>query len=142
MNSSKPYIIRALHEWVVDNQCTPHILVAIDFPGVEVPEGYGENGQLVLNLSPTAVRGLSITNEAIHFEARFGGVPQTVYVPIAAVLALYAKENGQGMFFEPEPVAEEQSLDSELQDMGDTPATEPKAAPSPAGTRPNLRVVK
>ena len=100
MNSSRPYLIRALHEWIVDNQCTPYLLISSCFPGTVVPDGFAQDGQIVLNASPSAVRYLHMDNESISFEARFSGSPFQLYIPMAAVLAIYAKENGQGMFFE------------------------------------------
>lgn len=103
MRSSRPYLIRSLSEWILDNHATPYVVVDASMPGVHVPGDYVANGQIVLNISPSAVRGLSIQNDALQFSARFGGVPMQVYVPIPAVLAIYAKENGQGMVFGQEP---------------------------------------
>jgi RNA polymerase-associated protein len=100
MNSSRPYLVRALYEWIVDNDCTPHMLVNAEFPAVQVPQGFASDGQIVLNISPSAVRSLHMDNEAVSFEGRFGGVPHSLYVPIGAILGIYARENGQGMVFE------------------------------------------
>jgi stringent starvation protein B len=83
MNSSRPYLVRALYEWIVDNDCTPHMLVNSEYPSVQVPQGFASDGQIVLNVSPQAVRHLHMDNEAVSFEGRFGGVPHTLYVPIA-----------------------------------------------------------
>jgi stringent starvation protein B len=99
MNSSRPYLIRAIHEWILDNEMTPHLLVDIEGEGVDVPAQQGQNGKIVLNISPQAVEGLMLGNDAIGFRARFGGIATDVYVPVAAVLAVYAKENGRGMVF-------------------------------------------
>lgn len=99
MNSSRPYLIRAIHEWILDNEMTPHLLVDIEGEGVDVPAQQGQNGKIVLNISPQAVEGLMLGNDAIGFRARFGGIATEVYVPIAAVMAVYAKENGRGMVF-------------------------------------------
>jgi stringent starvation protein B len=99
ISPSRPYLIRALHEWILDNDCTPYILVDALSPMVEVPREHVHDGQIVLNISPQAVRDLEVSNESITFEARFGGVPRQLYVPILFVLAIYAKENGQGMVF-------------------------------------------
>ena len=96
MNSSRPYLIRALYEWIVENDCTPHLLVDANYPGARVPPGYAKDGQVVLNVSPSAVRHLHMDNDAVSFEGRFGGVPQSLFIPAAAVLAVYARENGQG----------------------------------------------
>lgn len=137
MNSSRPYLIRALYEWIVDNDCTPHMLVNAEYPSVQVPQGFANDGQIVLNVSPSAVRHLHMDNDAVSFEGRFGGVPHTLYVPVGAILGIYARENGQGMVFELEPPFEdEDSVDAD----GDLPPpdTEP---PRPSG-RPSLKVVK
>lgn len=103
MNSSRPYLVRALYEWIVDNDCTPHLLVNAEYPGVQVPPGFASDGQIVLNTSPSAVRHLHMDNQAVSFDGRFGGVAHTLYIPAAAILAIYARENGQGMVFDMEP---------------------------------------
>jgi len=106
---SRPYIIRAIYEWIVENDCTPHLLVDATYAGVNVPETYVSDGQIVLNISPTAVVSLRMGNDSISFNGRFGGQPLDIDVPIAAILGIYARENGQGMVFdgpmdpEPEP---------------------------------------
>lgn len=137
MKSSRPYLVRALYEWIVDNDCTPHLLVNAEFAGVQVPAGFASDGQIVLNVSPSAVRHLHMDNEAISFEGRFAGVPQSLYIPSAAVLAIYARENGQGMVFEVESGALEAEEIAEQDDQG-PPDSEP---PRPSG-RPSLKVVK
>lgn len=139
MNSSRPYLVRALYEWIVDNDCTPHVLVNAEYPSVQVPQGFANDGQIVLNVSPSAVRHLHMDNEAISFEGRFGGVPHTLYVPIAAILGIYARENGQGMVFDLEaPMGEGEEEDMEMEGEAPPPDTEP---PRPSG-RPSLKVVK
>lgn len=125
MTSSRPYLVRAIHEWILDNELTPHLLVDIEGEGVEVPAQQGQNGKIVLNISPQAVEGLMLGNDAIGFRARFGGIATDVYVPIASVLAIYAKENGRGMVFT---------------DDEDDPAPDEPAAKS--GKRPSLKIVK
>jgi stringent starvation protein B len=132
MNSSRPYLVRALSEWIVDNDCTPHLLVNVDYPGVQVPAGFASDGQIVLNVAPSAIRHLHMDNEAISFEGRFGGVAHSLNVPSAAVMAIYARENGQGMVFEIEPTPPDDDAPSES--GGDD-------APRPGG-RPSLKVVK
>jgi stringent starvation protein B len=102
MSSSRPYLVRALYEWIVDNGCTPHLLVDAHVPGAEVPLQYVDNGRIILNVSPAAVSGLDLGNDQIQFDARFGGVAMRVRVPIRAALAIYARENGQGMVFSEE----------------------------------------
>ena len=96
MNSSRPYIIRAIYEWIVDNGCTPHLLVDVDHDGIDVPQSYVTDGQIVLNISPNAVVGLEMGNDLILFNGRFGGVATDIVVPIGAILGIYARENGQG----------------------------------------------
>ena len=100
MNSSRPYLVRALYEWILDNDCTPYILVNAMAPGVEVPQEHVKDGQIILNIAPAAVHNLLIQNEAIDFDGRFAGIPQRIFVPMDAVMGIYAKENGQGMIFE------------------------------------------
>ena len=102
MNSSRPYIMRALYEWIVDNECTPYVLVDASMPDVMVPQQFVKDNQIVLNISPDAVVDLSISNQAGAFNGRFGGVATDVFVPISAVVGIYARENGQGMVFDPE----------------------------------------
>ena len=141
MNSSKPYLLRALYEWIVDNDCTPHVLVAMDLPGVQVPEGYGENGQMVLNVAPSAVRYLSMENDALSFEARFAGVARQIVVPMYAVLAVYARENGQGMFFDADiPEMEESTPESVSLQVVEQ--EEPLKVTPPASGRPRLKIIK
>ena len=140
MRSSRPYLIRALNDWILDNNATPHIVVDAGLTGVQVPADYVSNGQIVLNINPSAIQGLLLGDEAVEFTARFGGVPVSVYVPIYAVMAVYAKENGQGMVFGQEPgdpdPPEGPGSDQEGQDSGNGESSD-----SPSG-RPNLKVVK
>jgi stringent starvation protein B len=125
MTHSRPYLVRAIHEWILDNDMTPHLLVDIEGEGVEVPAQQGQNGKIVLNISPQAVEGLMLGNDAIGFRARFGGISTDVYVPVEAVLAIYAKENGRGMVFT---------------DDGGEPS--PDSSGSRPGKRPALKIVK
>ncbi|HUL12668.1 MAG TPA: ClpXP protease specificity-enhancing factor [Methylococcaceae bacterium] len=132
MTSLKPYLIRAIYDWIVHNDCTPYLLVNAEAKDVVAPRQYVEDGRIVLNLRPQAVHGLNLGDRQIEFSARFGGTPMQVRVPVSAVLAIYARENGRGMVFE------EGNED-------DTPT--PPAEPSPGGEkparpRPNLTVVK
>jgi stringent starvation protein B len=132
MTSSRPYLIRAFYDWIVDNGLTPHLLVDAKATGVVVPEGHTQDGRIILNVSPTAVRALELGVDLIGFNARFGGVDMAVRVPPRAVLAVYARENGRGMLF-PEGDEPEGSA-------GDGDGPEP-SGPS-AGGRPSLKVVK
>lgn len=141
MRSSRPYLIRALSEWILDNHTTPYVVVDASMPGVHVPGDFIANGQIVLNISPSAVRGLSIQNDALQFSARFGGVPMQVYVPISAVLAIYAKENGQGMVFGQEPGHPGPEGPGQGEDQPE--ATDPSGADEGAARgKPNLKIVK
>ncbi len=97
--STKPYMIRAIHEWCVDNHLTPHLLVAVN-QQTRVPVAFVKDGEIVLNLNHSATKDLHLDNEAIVFSARFSGVSQNIYVPMGAVKGIFARENGQGMFFE------------------------------------------
>ncbi|UUD63080.1 ClpXP protease specificity-enhancing factor [Pseudomonas seleniipraecipitans] len=140
MNSSRPYLIRALYQWIVDNDCTPHLLVNAEYPGVLVPTGFVSDGQIVLNVSPTAVRELDIGNAAVSFEGRFGGVAHNLFVPAPAVLAIYARENGQGMVFDLEPPAPQPDV-AEVEDLTQEQGPPDDEPPRPSG-RPSLKVVK
>ncbi len=138
MTTSRPYLVRALYDWIIDNDCTPFVLVDASADNVEVPQQYVKNGQIVLNISPVAVMGLDLGNQAVSFNGRFGGQPMDVFVPIEAVMGIYARENGQGMVFEmqePEPPAPD-----------DDPTGEGSGGDKPEKTstknKPGLRVVK
>ncbi|HEY6598246.1 MAG TPA: ClpXP protease specificity-enhancing factor [Pseudomonadales bacterium] len=102
MTPHRPYLLRAMHQWILDNNCSPYVIVRTTVAGVDVPPGHADNGRIVLNVSPTAIRNLEITNERIEFDGRFGGRAFHVSAPIDAVMAVYAKETGQGMAFESE----------------------------------------
>ncbi len=102
MSSSKSYLVSALYQWIVDNDCTPYVLVDAFVRGVEVPQDYVKDGQIVLNIGPSAISGLNIDKQGLSFSARFGGIPMEIFAPMKAVLGIYARENGQGMMFEPD----------------------------------------
>ena len=135
MTSSRSYIARALYEWILDNDCTPYILVDAHRRGVEVPQAYVNDGQIVLNISPTAVRALNIGNDYIMFDGRFGGRAMTITVPIPALMAIYAQENGQGMVFEVEPLDEHEEVE-------DLPLHTPDDDPPEKPGRSHLKVIK
>lgn len=107
MISNRSYIIRAMYDWIVDNNWTPHVQVDANYPGVDVPQAHVQEGVIVLNLAPSAVVGLSMANDWFTFKARFGGIETKLELPPEAVLAIFARENGQGMPFPPEPYPEE-----------------------------------
>ena len=102
MTSSKPYLIRALYEWILDNGATPHILVDATGDQLIIPPGIASDGKVVLNLSPQAVENLDMANDHVSFSARFNGVAEDIYCPIGSLMAIYARESGEGMMFPPE----------------------------------------
>ncbi len=103
MISTQPYLIRAMYDWITDNGLTPYLLVNADYNDeVEVPQQFVEDGKIILNIKENAIQGLSLDNDWISFQARFSGNQFSVFIPTPAVLAIYAKENGKGMFFKPE----------------------------------------
>jgi stringent starvation protein B len=103
MSSQKPYLIRAFFNWIMDNQCTPYIVVQADYPNTKVPQEYvDKNGQIVFNITTDVVKELQLENKYVAFSARFSGASRSIYIPIQAIVAIYAKENGQGMVFEGE----------------------------------------
>ncbi len=126
--SRRPYLVRAMHEWMTDNGQTPHLVVDAGVAGTEVPKSFVRDGRITLNVGWQATQGLKLGNEWIEFSARFGGVPQQVRVPVAAVLGIYARETGQGMLFQDETDA--------------TPPPPVTPGPEDSGSRPKLRVVK
>ncbi|HMM24357.1 ClpXP protease specificity-enhancing factor [Pseudoxanthomonas mexicana] len=143
MTSHRPYLLRALNEWIADNGMTPHLLVDATQAGVQVPASAVKEGKVVLNIAERAVVRLMIDNDAVSFTARFGGVSQPVYVPISAVLAIYSRETGQGMAL-PEDVTHDADTGEESGDDAPTTDTPPDDhTPPPGGKRPPfLRVVK
>lgn len=137
MNSSRPYIIRALYEWILDNELTPYLLVNAELENVMVPGQYVKDGQIVLNISPSAVMRLDLANDAISFNGRFGGVATDIYIPVGAVVGIYARENGQGMVFDPEEPPE--PPEPTPPEEPDSPGEGGKVKP---GGKPALKVVK
>ncbi|AKJ43248.1 ClpXP protease specificity-enhancing factor [Pragia fontium] len=160
MTPRRPYLLRAFYDWLIDNQLTPHLVVDVSIPGISVPMEFARDGQIILNVAPHAVGNLELGNDEIRFNARFGGIPRQVQVPLAAVQAIYARENGAGTMFEPEPdylvsaleqddevtssdrpetsmrlVSDEQAKVSDDNSGDDEP-------PQPPRGRPALRVVK
>lgn len=126
MTPLKPYLIRSIYEWIVDNQLTPHLLVDAKVNNAILPRDFIEDGKIVLNIRPEAIQGLTLGNEDIQFNARFSGKPTHIFVPTTAILAIYAKENGKGMVFDPD------------QDS-DTPPPPPSVKKQP---KPQLKIVK
>jgi len=156
MTPSRPYLVRAIYEWLVDNNATPYLLIDATHPYARVPAQHVKDGKIVLNAAPHAIKDFFISNDAISFSARFGGVPMNISAPMVAVLAIYARENGQGMFFDnhdefagqeaaqpqapvaktkTSPLAVASTTTTETQTTTDEPSEKPKA-------RPSLTVVK
>ena len=125
----RPYLLRAMHQWITDSGNTPHVIVDAGHAGAEVPRGYVKEGKIVLNLSEGATQRLRLGNEDVEFDARFAGVVHHVRFPVSAVLGVYARETGEGMVF------------SE-QDLGPDPPKRPTAAEEGGARRPQLKVVK
>lgn len=139
LSSTKPYLIRAIHEWCCDNGLTPYIAVVAD-ERTRVPREFVRDGQIVLNVGYEATGHLSIANEAITFQARFGGVARDISVPIANVAAIYAKENGTGMAFEPEGESPADKLQDSIPSADQD--NKPEPPPAPLGGRPKLQRIK
>lgn len=138
MNSSRPYLIRALYEWIVDNGLTPYVLVDTSTTEVVVPQSFVENGRIILNVSPDATHSLVLGNDLITFNARFSGSAMDVSVPVASVLAIYARENGQGMMF-----GEQDEPPNDSGPDGSGPEGDEDRVPVPGGDgRPKLTIVK
>lgn len=136
MTSTRPYLLRAIYEWLVDNACTPQILVDAHVPGTLVPQQYlDKHGHILLNISPTAVQDFCMDLTAVAFNARFGGVPHRLYIPCGAIQGIYARENGQGMMFGPE--------NAEPPEPTPPPSTNNSSEKNVTSLkRPGLRVVK
>jgi stringent starvation protein B len=136
VRSRRPYLLRAMHEWITDSLFTPHLVVDASQPGVDVPQQYVQGGKIILNVSHTATSGLNLGNDYVSFRARFGSMTHDVLVPIGAVLGIYARETGQGMIFS----------------EADAPPPQPPQPPAPDATsggsgepkrvKPTLKVVK
>ncbi len=137
MNSSRPYLIRAIFEWVVDNGLTPYMLVDATQPNTAVPERFVEDGKIILNIAPQAVGGLNLGGDAVEFDARFSGVAQHVYVPVSSVKAIYAFENGRGMVFS------EDDNDDDGSPVAPAGSSDGASGGKPSGKgKPTLKIVK
>ena len=128
--SKRPYLIRAMHEWMTDNGLTPHIVVDAGVDGVGVPREHVKDGKIILNISDSAAHNLKLTNDAVSFRARFGGVPFDVWAPIRSVLGIYARETGQGMIFSHDAEQVENEPPELQEEVEETPS------------RPHLTIVK
>ena len=146
----RPYLLRAYYDWLLDNSFTPYLVVDATYYGVDVPQDYVKDGQIVLNLSPGAVGNLALGNDAVEFSARFQGIPRDLYIPMGAAIAIYARENGDGVMFEPEPIYDEldkaqavpaKSAVEKTQDLSADKSKKP-AAKGKTKSASHLRIVK
>jgi stringent starvation protein B len=150
MTSTKPYLVRAIYEWILDNNMTPHLLVDAGYPSTRVPMEFVEDGQIVLNIAPSAVHGLVIDNDWVHFNARFGGVSRNLEIPSEAVLGIFSRENHQGMIFPPpqQPELDSANPDRTLSESATTKQAERNKDDSPPPGKgkgrsgPMLKIVK
>lgn len=160
MTPKRPYIARALYEWLLDNELTPHVVIDANYPGTEVPQEFVQDGQIVLNIHPDATTGFEMGTTRLSFQARFGGVPRRVIAPYGALLAIYARENGAGSIFEPEapyddlevdlvpdetPTPGLQSVDNESHGTSTSEGPDdepPQPTPPRRKGRPQLKVIK
>ena len=154
MTSTRPYLIRGIYDWIIDNRCTPYLLVDAKAFGVRVPRQAIKEGQVLLNIAPHAIDRLELGLDEVRFNARFSGVSQSIVAPVSAILAIYAQENGQGMMFPAESDAD--AVEEGDGEMGDSSGTSVALAsessnaaqsdepplPPPERIRPSLRIVK
>lgn len=139
--STKPYMLRAMHEWCVDNNLTPHLVVAVN-NRTRVPMAYVKDGEIVLNINYGATRDLHMDNESVVFSARFGGVSQNIFVPMDAVRGIFARENGQGMFFELEELVADEGQSSDDKSMLTEDVSSEDVSKNRNNKKPTLTIVK
>jgi len=137
MTSNRPYLLRAFYDWILDNECTPYLVVEADLPHVQVPPQTIKDGQVVLNISPSAVHALQMEQEQLTFSARFGGVPFEVYIPMYAISAIYARENGAGTMFPPEEIEHEEAEGNTSPELGAVKSTDKPKESSKDDTTPD-----
>jgi len=144
LTSNKPYLVRAVYDWVVDNDATPHVIIFADNPDVLVPQQFVDDGRIILNVSPTAAQNLIIDHDGLSFSARFGGKPYNIFSPMNALMAIYASENGEGMSFDieaenetPSPPKTPTAVDADNKGSGNAKGNTTKKS-----KRPTLKVVK
>ncbi|MCK5902312.1 MAG: ClpXP protease specificity-enhancing factor [Cocleimonas sp.] len=134
MTSNRPYLVKAIYEWIMDNDVTPHVVINALDDDVVIPQQYVDEGKIILNVKPSAVQNLIIDDDCLTFSARFGGKPYNIYAPMQAILAIYAAENGEGMMFNEEEHGTPPPSDNTPLESQDTPP--------PRRKKPTLRVVK
>jgi len=151
MGPNRPYLLRAFYQWLLDNECTPHLVVNAELPGVQVPFEHVKDGQIVLNIAPHAIGDIEMSNERVMFSARFSGKPFQLIIPMAAIMAIYARENGAGTMFEDEPFYLEQSQqalsDSDMNGLTSVDSSDEVSGTEPASDEPKkdrsfLKVIK
>lgn len=142
MLSNKPYLLRAFYEWIVASGCTPFLLINATFPRCKVPEQFIENGEITLNIAPQAVRELVLANDFVTFQASFSGIVHIISAPVKAVLAIYAQENRQGMFFDYEEESVDDGAGSLDVNMAEAPLADKQETTSQDKKRPSyLRLI-
>jgi len=142
MTSNKPYLIRALNEWILNNEMTPFLLVDVNVEGVVVPQQHIRDGKIILNIAPAAVQEFAIENEWIYFSARFSSQAFMINVPINAVLAIYAKENGRGMMFAGDESLAENNTEVEGKESSKKDISNIQSKEQEGRNKPALRIVK
>lgn len=142
MRSNQPYLLRAFYDWIVDNQCTPYIIVDAFHEGTAVPQEFVKDGQIVLNIAPRAVTNFDMSGDAITFSTRFGGVPVELFLPFSAVLGIYAQENGKGTMFDCEDNSDPTPPPSSINNPGLVKKSASSESSDQSKSKPSLRVVK
>jgi stringent starvation protein B len=142
MRSNQPYLLRAFYDWIVDNQCTPYIVVDALYEGTAVPQEFVKDGQIVLNIAPRAVTNFDMSGDAIIFSTRFGGVPSNLWLPFPAVLGIYAQENGKGMMFDYEDNIDPNLPPSPINSSDLIKNSASSESSDRSKSKPSLRVVK
>jgi len=151
MGPNRPYLLRAFYQWLLDNECTPHLVVNAELPGVQVPFEHVKDGQIVLNIAPHAIGDIEMSNERVMFSARFSGKPFQLIIPMAAIMAIYARENGAGTLFEDEPFYLEQNQqtlsDSDMNGLTSVDSSDEVSDTEPPSDEPKkdrsfLKVIK
>ena len=137
MTPKRPYFFRAMYEWILDNQLTPHIVVNTQFTGVQVPPGYSEDDKITLNLAPLAVTGFAMNNESLEFKASFGGRLMHLYIPIPAIIAVYALENNHCLVFGPDEISKGIIVNMADEDSGDHPIEDEDDGSGGGGSPPD-----
>jgi len=142
MKSNRPYLFKAFYEWIVDSDCTPYIAVDAHYPGVEVPQEFVKDGQIVLNIAPRAVSEFQLEDDFLQLSTRFGGIPIDIYIPLQGILCIYAHENGRGMVFDPEDPQDDPTPPQGPTVVSTDQVKKKPTKKSPRSDKPSLRVVK